>query len=247
MEQSERSPVVLVHGLTGNRSSVSKFFPGVVANLRAAGYDVATPRLDSRATMSERAVALKRFIRGTFGRTPVHLVAHSLGGLDARYLVSRLGFEKQVRSLTTIGTPHHGTPFADWLLRLSPTRLRPWLAWIGIPVNTIHTLSTAYAEHFKQQIQDVPGLRTLSVAGACPANWLNLGWRFPSWLVAQQEGANDGVVSAASARWGQRHETWTADHLNLVNKPNRLMLKVGAWQDRSRDYLRLIVEHESCG
>ena len=45
---------------------------------------------------------------------PVNLIAHSMGGLDARYLISRLGMADQVRSLTTISTPHRGSFMADW-------------------------------------------------------------------------------------------------------------------------------------
>src|SRR5262249_5187529 len=38
----------------------------------------------------------------------VHVFAHSMGGLDARYMISRLGMAKRVLSLTTIATPHRG-------------------------------------------------------------------------------------------------------------------------------------------
>lgn len=42
----------------------------------------------------------------------IDIVAHSMGGLVARYYVKRLGGERYVRSLITLGTPHHGTPMA---------------------------------------------------------------------------------------------------------------------------------------
>src|SRR5207249_8887306 len=43
----------------------------------------------------------------------VNIVAHSMGGLDARYAISQLGLGGRVASLITIGTPHLGTPLAD--------------------------------------------------------------------------------------------------------------------------------------
>src|SRR5438445_10447863 len=43
----------------------------------------------------------------------VNIVAHSMGGLDARYAISRLGLADRVASLVTIGAPHLGTPLAD--------------------------------------------------------------------------------------------------------------------------------------
>ncbi len=37
------------------------------------------------------------------------------GGLDCRYLIAHLPTERcTVRSLTTIATPHRGSPFMDW-------------------------------------------------------------------------------------------------------------------------------------
>jgi triacylglycerol esterase/lipase EstA (alpha/beta hydrolase family) len=36
-----------------------------------------------------------------------------MGGLDARYAISLLGLARRVASLTTIGTPHRGTPVGD--------------------------------------------------------------------------------------------------------------------------------------
>ena len=37
------------------------------------------------------------------------VVAHSMGGLVARWYIEQLGGEESVHSLVTLGTPHHGT------------------------------------------------------------------------------------------------------------------------------------------
>ncbi|CAM5527705.1 hypothetical protein SMICM304S_05241 [Streptomyces microflavus] len=42
----------------------------------------------------------------------VDIVGHSLGGLIARYYVQRLGGDRRVRTLVTLGTPHGGTAVA---------------------------------------------------------------------------------------------------------------------------------------
>jgi pimeloyl-ACP methyl ester carboxylesterase len=42
----------------------------------------------------------------------LHVVAHSMGGLVGRWLVQRAGGDKYVRTVVTLGTPHHGTPTA---------------------------------------------------------------------------------------------------------------------------------------
>ena len=48
----------------------------------------------------------------------VNIIAHSKGGLDARYLISGLHMEDKVASLTTISTPHRGSELLNLLNRL---------------------------------------------------------------------------------------------------------------------------------
>jgi triacylglycerol lipase len=43
---------------------------------------------------------------------PLSIIGHSKGGLIARYYVKRLGGDRRVRNLITLGTPHNGTPTA---------------------------------------------------------------------------------------------------------------------------------------
>ncbi len=77
------------------------------------------------ASIRRRAVKLSRTIAETCGEggSPIHVVGHSTGGLDARLVVSPtvhlpgvtprdLGFMPRVRSVTTLNTPHYGTPLA---------------------------------------------------------------------------------------------------------------------------------------
>ncbi|MEL6349283.1 MAG: alpha/beta fold hydrolase, partial [Myxococcota bacterium] len=42
----------------------------------------------------------------------LHIIGHSKGGLIARTYVQQLGGDRRVKSLITLGTPHHGTPTA---------------------------------------------------------------------------------------------------------------------------------------
>jgi pimeloyl-ACP methyl ester carboxylesterase len=43
---------------------------------------------------------------------PLSLIGHGKGGLIARYYAKRLGGDRRVRNLITLGTPHNGTPRA---------------------------------------------------------------------------------------------------------------------------------------
>lgn len=69
----------------------------------------------SVATHAERLV---EHIERSHPRGPVCVIAHSLGGLIARYAVQVLG--QRVDALVTLGTPHYGTHLArPWPMRLT--------------------------------------------------------------------------------------------------------------------------------
>jgi hypothetical protein len=54
-----------------------------------------------------------------YGLDRFHVVAHSQGGLLAREYVQQHGGDRRLKSLITLGTPHHGTPLAllgVWLM-----------------------------------------------------------------------------------------------------------------------------------
>lgn len=70
------------------------------------------------ASIRRRAARLAQIVTQTSAGEPIHLLGHSTGGLDARLLASpaTTGLERpwlaQLRSVTTMNTPHFGTPLA---------------------------------------------------------------------------------------------------------------------------------------
>jgi triacylglycerol lipase len=160
-----------------------------------------------------------------------------MGGLDARHMISRLDMHERVLSLTTIGTPHRGTAFADWSLRRFGRTGKPLLSLFRVPSDAWDDLTTENCSRFNEMTPDVPGVRYYSVAGSCPRNLLSPLWWPAAEVVSDSEGANDGVVSVQSAHHGEGCEVWDADHMNLVNRPNP---RAPNWSHRPSDYLRLI-------
>src|SRR5438128_2084015 len=132
-----RSPIVLVHGFFGfdrvrvGCLTLANYFPRIPELLRAAGNRVLIPRLCATGGIAHRAAQLKAFLDREAPREPVHLFAHSMGGLDSRYMISRLGMGGRVLSLTTLGTPHRGTAFADWGIRRLERLVKPILQLMG--------------------------------------------------------------------------------------------------------------------
>lgn len=133
-----RYPVILAHGFGGfNEFGPLDYFYKVPDYLRQLGYSVHNSLVDPFNGTPARAKQLAQFIDHLLACTcagKVNLVAHSQGGLDARYVVSTLGYGDRVASITTIATPHGGTVVADIALRLIPgltDDLLNTLAWFG--------------------------------------------------------------------------------------------------------------------
>ncbi|MFH8433988.1 alpha/beta fold hydrolase [Streptomyces sp. NPDC018007] len=106
-------PVVLLHGFIDNRS----VFLVLRRALTRHGLRRTTSLNYSPLTRDVRAAAalLGRQVEAVCARTGhdrVDIVGHSLGGLIARYYVQRLGGDRRVRTLVTLGTPHGGTAVA---------------------------------------------------------------------------------------------------------------------------------------
>jgi hypothetical protein len=107
---------------------------------RSAGDDVRTYVLDSSPTASirRRAVRLAETIASTCNVPspdvgPIHLVGHSTGGLDARLVAApgaslaantpNLEWRSRLASVTTVNTPHFGTPLAAFFTTVSGQRV----------------------------------------------------------------------------------------------------------------------------
>ncbi len=114
------TPILLVHGIVSNRSIFTLLRRGLTrrgfSNVYAMNY--LTLATDVRAAAAGLAEEVERIVAET-GFERIHVIGHSLGGLIARYYVTRLGGDARVHTLVTLGTPHEGT----WAAYVAPTRL----------------------------------------------------------------------------------------------------------------------------
>lgn len=120
-------PFVLVHGFLSGSARLG-FGDQVVEALRGDGHTVSVVEVPPFAPMHVRSSELGRQIRTILGETGaerVHVMAHSMGGLDARHLMCLgdggppLDFYETIATLTTFSTPHWGTRMADRALEVS--------------------------------------------------------------------------------------------------------------------------------
>ncbi len=221
-ERGPPLPVVLVHGLFGfDRVGLPgarlHYFRGIVRTLEALGCHAHAVRLPAAASVPERARMLVDKIT-SLPHDRVDIIAHSLGGLDARYALAKLGLASRVRALVTIGTPHRGTPVAD-LATSGPLALaRKALSAIGMPLYALDWLSTEALERFNRDVLDVPGVRYGCVVGGIrrAETWIPLAIAPVHAYLRRVAGANDGLVPMSSQYWGETIAEIEADHFAQV-------------------------------
>jgi len=115
--QAQSDVVALIHGFF----QTPNIWDVMEDRLRHDGYGVVTFHLAgllgryNTRRVDECARIVGRALRELAEEHPgqrIHLVGHSKGGIIARRLVQHQGGDELVTSVTTLGTPHHGTPLA---------------------------------------------------------------------------------------------------------------------------------------
>lgn len=222
-----KHPIILVHGL-GARSRYGPvdYFFRLPPLLKAAGNTVSTISLTPWDSIPNRALQLKQQIESSHPEGSVNIIAHSMGGLDARYLASSLDFASRISSLTTIGTPHRGTSLADIVLGLisdsASEAIQGLLRKLNISGDGLKQLTCDY--HQKIFMNDVPNSPDVAYYSATssiapPVYRTALPFFWPTHRVLQRlEGENDGFVSVESARWGEHICTYSGDHYAQVGQ-----------------------------
>jgi triacylglycerol lipase len=134
-----RYPIVLLHGINSSgvegTTNITGFYR-VREALERDGHEVhafSVPPFNSVAvraglTLAQIELVVTEWERRHPGmRGRVNVIAHSMGGLDARAAIqldapraARSYRPNWIASLTTISTPHRGSGVADWVLDLLP-------------------------------------------------------------------------------------------------------------------------------
>jgi len=213
-------PILLVHGVFFRDFKYFNYWGRIPDALKKNGAVIHYGNQQSAASVVDCGKEISQRVRQIAeesGCGKVNIIAHSKGGLDCRYAISKLGSEKYVASLTTINTPHRGSLFADYLLSKMPKGTRSFIASkynaalkkLGDDspdfLAAANDLTTSSCKKLNDAISDIPGVFYQSVGSK-----LNKasGGRFPLnfsyHLVKYFDGPNDGLVSADSFTWGEK-------------------------------------------
>jgi len=221
--------IVLAHGILGfgdllpGFPSLVNYFNGVEAHL--GGFPkVFVPCVNPIGSIEQRARQLASAIANKSGLAdPLHIIAHSMGGLDARFLITHLpDVGKRVATLVTIGTPHAGSPVANAFDDpLNPLRAHiPAFIMKQLQENAgaVHDLTADSCKQFNIDTPDVDGVRYLEIAGDAPQDGSELLLYDLAAQIGKIKGPNDGVVTVESAQRPGRElfATWPIDHAGEI-------------------------------
>ena len=214
-------PLLLVHGVFFRDYKAVNYWGRIPKELERNGATVFYGNHQSALSVadsgSELAQRIKQIVSET-GCEKVNIIAHSKGGLDCRYAVSHCGADAYTASLTTINTPHRGCRFADYLLEKTPEGVKNSIAKSYNAalrkagddnpdfLAAVTDLTDKNCSVLNQTTADMPDIYYQSVGsklnkatnGKFPLN-------FTYHIAKHFNGANDGLVSESSFRWGENY------------------------------------------
>lgn len=237
-------PVVLAHGMGAQAKilNIVDYWWGIEGALEDEGADVYITSVNGMDSTANKAQAFRtQFLQilAISGKQKANIIGHSHGTVYTRYAVSNLGLGSKVASHTSLSGPHRGSSVADTIFNIVPNQ-----GWnlVGDTLDIVYTFIFGDTnpnslenglEMTRPYMQNVFNPNTLNVSGVYyqsytstiryMSNSLILG---VPWLIAlHYEGANDGLVSVTSAKWGNFRGViegawWSGgvDHLNIVNQ-----------------------------
>lgn len=235
------STIVLAHGVLGFGDQLPgllqflpiHYFNAVADHLSDQGHTVLEPQVDPTGSVKVRGDQLaQKILKQTSPGDRVHILAHSMGGLDARHAISkRTDIVDRVATLVTIGTPHRGSPVADAvanktgpLLNKIPDLIRRKLE---NATAALHDLTTAVCSTFDDSTPDASSVRYINVAGDASKGSNELLLFELAAAIGNITGeTNDGVVTKKSAlRAKNQHlDDWPVDHAGEIGWSTALVM-----------------------
>lgn len=242
-----KNPIVFCHGLLGFDYLGPASLPplqishwrGIREVLEQNGSEVLVTRVPATSSIKARAEMLMATIEEKFPGRNINLIGHSMGGLDGRYLISVLKPTKfKILSLTTVSTPHRGSPLADYVIDniIGRDKLPFWINLLdslklpnGGDGAAFEALSTRMMENFNDECPDDPDVNYYSWGAYFNPGVMDTFY-WSHGIIYEREGPNDGLVSVYSSRHGEYRGTLVGvSHTDLVGWVNQIRYTLSAW------------------
>ena len=221
-------PIVMIHGVFFRDFKHFNYWGRIPAELEKNGAQIFYGNHESASPVDksgeELAQRIKTILKET-GAEKINIIAHSKGGLDCRYMISKCGMENYVASLTTINTPHRGCEFAEYLLDGTiPEKTKQAVAFsynnalklLGDKnpdfISAVTDLTNSACKTLNENVKDSNLVYYQSVGSVLKTP---KGGRFPLnysyHLVKRFDGPNDGLVGEKSFEWGSKFTMLTPE------------------------------------
>lgn len=129
-------------------------------------------------------------------------------------MISKLGMENMVSSLTTLGSPHIGSGIADIIMGAIPIGKFAVARLINIYARLMgdmrpdsyraaRQVTTQAMSRFNDEVPDMSGVYYQSYASHINKHYPSILWKTLAGILHTVQGNNDGLVSIDSAKWGE--------------------------------------------
>jgi len=205
--------LILCHGVLGFGSAgflnfiPVTYFKGIAESINEEKIRVLEPSVSAIGTIATRANDLIQFINEkTQESDELYFIAHSMGGLDVMQALPELSKIRNVKAVTTIGTPYGGSEVADVIYnktnnsitRAIPLLFRPYLE--RVTETALKELTTTESAQ-RNSFANIPDTVKVTIITGNILNTNNAMFLFD--LAAAIGGINkipnDGLVTVASA------------------------------------------------
>lgn len=244
-------PIVMLHGFGFRDERRNGYWGRIPKALKENGAELYFGNQEGHATIETNAEIVKKRILEVLEEThaeKVNIIAHSKGGLEARYVISSLGMDDKVASLSTMSTPHNGSVSVDKLADLSEYMPRPLFNFIFRRIDKFaenagdkhpDTLSavlqfrTTAAKKFNQANPDSENVYYQSYAFVMKNVFSDVFMFLTYSLVKLFEGENsDGLLSPKSTRWTNFRGVYTGQGRTGISHRDEIDLRRKKFSNR---------------
>lgn len=255
-------PILLVHGLGFRDWKYFNYWGRIPAELIRNGATIFYGHQEACATVVTNAEHIRKKVLEIVEETgceKVNIIAHSKGGLDSRYAIAKLGIEDYVATLTTVGTPHHGSQVTDLANKLPDNFYRKVADFADRRFKKLgdespdfytacHQFNSDYAEKFNEEIKDSEKVYYQSYASVMKNSFSFdiLGF---TWLLLSRYGRNDGLVTEESAKWGNFRGVYESKRIRGISHGDTIDLKREDYKgyDPREAYVEIVSELKDMG
>lgn len=259
---SLKYPILMVHGMGFRDRKHLCYWGRVPKRLEALGARVFFGHQDSVGSVENNADIIARSLDEVLAQTgaeKVNILAHSKGGLEARYLINH-GYADKVASVTTIDTPHHGSKTVDflmkaprWMVKTAAWGTDVWMKILGDKnpdsYDCFDLFTTKTAEQFNIDNPAPDDIYCQSYAFKCKGSFSDPFFCITYPVIRRFDGENDGLVSVTSAKWANFKGVHTTpsyrgvSHADVVDiRRRRLTSRMPSSEDEVSDIANFYVD-----